>query len=474
MKGARASCCVVQVVLLIAVLAAPAARAGAPLLPTDETAAQREARLAWWREARFGMFIHWGPVSLSGKEISWSRIGHPHDHPGHPSVAAEEYDNLYKRFNPVKFDADAWMRLAKEAGMKYVVFITKHHDGFSMWHTRRRSHYSIADTPFRRDICKEIADASHAHGLKLGWYYSTRDWTHPDYLVGDNRKYDSFYRGQIRELLSDYGRVDMLWFDHVAGNWRDYRFRELFEMIYQLQPGILVNNRAARFIHRTEDEPTPDLRQLVRGDFDTPEQRIGTFQNRRPWESCVTITECKGGGWSYRPDGRTRSFEECLRMLVNCAVGDGNLLLNVGPLPTGEIAADQQKVLRRLGRWLDKYGESIYATRGGPLRNGEWGGTTYRGKKVYLHVLKRRAEALRLPPLNTRVVHAEALTGGRTRFVQTADGVRVTVPPGNQDTPDIIIKMQLDAPAAAEFVDGGPLPGAEPVPPPAPAAQESR
>ena len=192
--------------------------------------------------------------------------------------------------------------------------------------------------------------------------------------MGDNRKYDEFYRGQVRELLSNYGRVDMLWFDHVAGNWRDYQFPELFQMIYRLQPGILVNNRAAAFFQPTNDQPTPELRQLVRGDFDTPEQHIGNFQNDHPWESCMTITGDVNGGWSYRPEGRTRRFEECLRMLVSCASGDGNLLLNVGPLPTGEIAADQQDVLRRMGRWLTKYGESVYATRGGPLRNGDWGG----------------------------------------------------------------------------------------------------
>lgn len=419
---------------------------------------QHEDRIAWWREARFGIFIHWGPASLSGKEISWARIGHPHDHRGHESVPPEEYDNLYKRFNPVKFDADAWMQLAKDAGMKYVVFITKHHDGFSMWPTRLRPDYSIAATPFRRDICREIADAAHKHGLKLGWYYSTRDWTHPDYLAGDNRKYDAFYMGQVQELLSNYGRVDMLWFDHVAGNWRDYHFGDLFEMLCRLQPGILVNDRAARFIRKTEDQPAPELRQLVRGDFDTPEQRIGKFQNDRPWESCVTITHCAdGGGWSYRPDGRTRSFDECLRMLVSCATGDGNLLLNVGPLPTGEIAADQQHVLRQLGRWLAKYGESIYGTRGGPLRSGDWGGATYRDKAIYLHIQKWNGGRLTLPPLKARVLKAAALTGGSPTIAQADGVITIVLAPAQQDKIDTVIKLELDAPAADEFVGGRPL-----------------
>jgi alpha-L-fucosidase len=429
-----------------------------PLLPTAETPAQRDARLAWWREARFGLFIHWGPSSLSGKEISWSRIGHPHDHRGLESIPPEEYDHLYQRFNPVRFDADAWLRLAKEAGMKYVVFITKHHDGFSMWPTKLRPEYSISATPFPRDICKEIADAAHKHGLKLGWYYSTRDWTHPDYLVGDNRRYDAFYQGQVRELLSNYGRVDLVWFDHVAGNWRDYRFRELFEMMYRLQPGLLVNNRAAAFIRTPEDQPPPEIARLVRGDFDTPEQRIGTFQNDRPWESCMTLTECAdGGGWSYRPDGRTRRFEECARMLVNCAAGDGNLLLNVGPLPTGEIAPDQQQVLRQMGDWLARYGESIYATRGGPFRNGEWGGATFRDKMIYLHFLKWSGNTQQFGPLKAKVLHATALTGGAPAVNQSSTGVTLVLPPDQQDKLDTILKLELDAPAAGEFIDGRPL-----------------
>ena len=429
-----------------------------PLLPTTETPAQRDARLAWWREARFGLFIHWGPSSLSGKEISWGRVGHPHDFNGNEAVPAAEYDNLYKRFNPVKFDADAWMRLAKAAGMKYVVFVTKHHDGFSMWPTKLRPDYSIAATPFRRDICGEIAAAVHKQGLKLGWYYSTRDWTHPDYLVGDNRKYDAFYRGQVRELLSNYGPVDLLWFDHVAGNWRDYRFPELFEMIYAVRPGILVNNRAAAFFLPTADQPTADVRRLVAGDFDTPEQRVGTFQNDRPWESCMTITDCVGGGgWSYRPDGRTQNFAECLRMLVSCVSGDGNLLLNVGPLPTGEIAADQQAVLRQMGRWLAKYGESIYATRGGPLRNGDWGGSTFRDKTIYLHVLKRSGERLLLPPLRAKVTNVTALTGGSPMLEQTAAGVMIVLPAEQRDEIDTVVKLELDAPAAGEFSGGRPL-----------------
>lgn len=429
-----------------------------PLLPTEETFQQREARLQWWREARFGMFIHWGPASVSGKEISWSRVGHPHDHPGNESVPAAIYDRLYQQFNPIKFDADAWMRLAKSAGMRYVVFITKHHDGFSMWPTGLRRDYSIAATPFKRDICAEIAEAAHRNGLKLGWYYSTRDWTHPDYLVGDNRKYDEFYRGQVRELLSNYGRVDMLWFDHVAGNWRDYQFEKLFDVLYRLQPGILVNDRAARFIRPTRDRPSEHVARLTQGDFDTPEQRIGKFQNDRPWESCMTMTRCPdGGGWSYRPDGRTSSFDDCLQMLVSTVTGDGNLLLNIGPLPTGEIASDQQAILREMGRWLARFGESIYGTRGGPFANGAWGGSTYRDRTVYLHVFRGHGPLVHLPRLKAGIARVTALTGGVAQVVSSTEGMDVVLPPESAGAVDAVIKLELDGPAEKEFAAGKPL-----------------
>ena len=194
-------------------------------------------KMDWWLDAKFGMFIHWGPSSVAGVEIGWARETHPFDHPGKGELVPDAvYDALYKEFNPVEFDADALVRTAKEAGMKYIVFTAKHHDGFSNWPTKL-SDYNIANTPFKRDICKELADAVHRHGLKLGWYYSTRDWSHPDYLVGDNSKYNDFYHGQIRELLSNYGEVSVMWFDHVAGDWSDRIRRSHVAVRYQVADG---------------------------------------------------------------------------------------------------------------------------------------------------------------------------------------------------------------------------------------------
>ena len=412
----------------------------------------RTEKLKWFRDAKLGLFIHWGPSSLKGVEISWARQDHPFDHPGKgEKIPNEEYDNLYKSFNPVKFDAKQWMKLAKKSGFKYVVFTSKHHDGFSMWHTKLRD-YNIANTPFKRDICKELADAAHKYGLKLGWYYSTRDWTHPDYLVGDNKKYNDFYEGQVRELLTDFGKVDIMWFDHVAGNWGDYTIPQLFEMMYELQgENLLVNNRAAKFIKREKGkqyEPdTPALKKLVLGDYDTPEQRIGKFQADRAWESCMTMTKCKeGGGWSYRPDGTTISYKETIQRLVHTVTGDGNLLLNVGPLPTGEFPADQVAILKKMGTWLKQNGKSIYETRGGPLHNGPWGGMTQKGNRIYVHVLNwpEDGSPLVLPALEKKIIHSNGLNVKKPTVKQTSAGTQIELSAKNRDEIDSIIVLETE------------------------------
>jgi alpha-L-fucosidase len=411
----------------------------------EETAAQSQSRLAWWRDAKFGLFIHWGPVSLTGKELSWSRKGpRPSDHKGVEEIPQEEYDALYKRFNPTEFDAREWVQIAKAAGMKYMVFTTKHHDGFSNFHTQYSGH-SIANSPFKRDVVKELADACHLAGMRLGVYYSTRDWYHPDYLQGDNSKYNDFFHGQIRELLTNYGKVDILWFDHVGGNWKDWKFQELYGMIHRLQPEIVINNRGAAFVHRPADNPTPEIARLVRGDFDTPEQTLGRFNTQRSWESCITLV---GGQWSYKPGGKMYTLSECIGILVQCVTGDGNLLLNVGPMPSGQIEPRQVERLREIGRWLGQYGESIYGTRGGPWPNGAWGGSTRKGNTVYLHVLRWDAAPVKLPPLKEKIVRHRLLTGGQAQVEQTEQGVTVSVPAADRHPIDTILALELEAPPA--------------------------
>ncbi|HNR35944.1 MAG TPA: alpha-L-fucosidase, partial [Candidatus Hydrogenedentes bacterium] len=273
-------------------------------------------RMQWWREARFGLFIHWGPVSLKGTEIGWSRGGERRGTGGAPGqIPVEVYDNLYKEFNPVEFNAREWVEIAKQAGMKYLVFTTRHHDGFSMFDTAL-SDYKITNSPFKRDVVAELAQACHEAGLRLGFYYSPPDWHHPDYRTENHARFLEYLHGQVRELCTNYGRLDIFWFDGLGGTVKDWDSEKLVAMIRRLQPDIIVNNRAG----------LPE-------DHDTPEQTVGTFQRSRPWETCMTI----GDQWAWKPNDRVKSLKQCLDVLVRCAGGDGNLLFNVGPMPDGRI-----------------------------------------------------------------------------------------------------------------------------------------
>lgn len=369
-----------------------------------------------------------------------------------PRTSDADYDSYFKRFNPAKYDADAWVRLAKDAGMKYMVLISKHHDCFSQFDSKL-TEYDIMATPYGRDIVRQFVDACHKQGMKLGLYYSTRDWFHPDYLVGDNAKYDAWYRGQVEELLSNYGRVDMMWFDHVGGqDWGKWRFDQLFAMMYRLQPGLLVNNRSARFCGPASPEDrgpaTPEIRKMTDGDFDTPEQQIGAMNLKRDWESCMILSPTpQHDGWSYRSNGKTRPLDECIRMLASIASGGGNLLLNFGPDQFGEFRPEEAAIAKGMGAWLKKYGQAIYSTRGGPFTNGKWGGSTHRGSTVYLQVFDWPGETLRLTPLPQRILKVRALSSGvEVAFAQTTRDVDVTVPLGQRDNPVTVIELALDQP----------------------------
>ncbi len=424
---------------------------------TDETSVEENtgkgsSKMDWWLNDKFGMFIHWGPSSVAGVEIGWARQSHPFDHEGKPEKIPDAvYDALYKEFNPVDFDADALVRTAKDAGMKYIVFTAKHHDGFSNWPTRL-SDYNIANTPFKRDICKELADAVHKHGLKLGWYYSTRDWTHPDYLIGDNSKYNDFYHGQIRELLTNYGEVSLLWFDHVAGKWSDYRFEELFDMIYELQPGIIVNNRSAKFVKKQTETPDPALVALTQGDFQTPEGKVGVFHKEFPWETCMPMSKMPDGlgGWSYRPDAITADFDKCAEMLAACVTGCGNMLLNVGPMSSGSLRPSELENLKAFKPWIETYGESIYGTEGGPYISGQWGGSCTKGNALYLHVFQWSDGTLQLPPLPRKVLRCEELGGEEVGFAQNDSELLLTLEQGKTRSLHSVVKLTLaDGPKVA-------------------------
>ncbi|HPD28809.1 MAG TPA: alpha-L-fucosidase [Phycisphaerae bacterium] len=394
-----------------------------------DLAEDRARRTKWWREARFGMFIHWGPVSLKGTEIGWSRGGQRRGHgEGRGEIPVEVYDNLYKEFNPTRFDARQWVQIARDAGMKYMVFTTKHHDGFCEFDSKLTD-YKITHSPFKRDVVAELTAACHEAGMPIGFYYSPPDWHHPDYRTENHGRYVEYMHGQIRELLSNYGRIAIMWFDGLGGTSKDWKSTEMFEDIFRLQPDIIINNRAG-----------------LAADHDTPEQQIGKFQNNRLWESCITI--CRQ--WAWKPEDEMKSLKDCIRTLVRCAGGDGNLLFNVGPMPTGEIEPRQVERLREMGQWLSKYGESIYGTRGGPFKPGIWGASTHKDNRIYVHVFEWPADgqSLALPPIGKKVLGAAVLTGGAAEVKQSSEGLVITMPASERQEVDTIIAIDLDGPAA--------------------------
>jgi alpha-L-fucosidase len=331
--------------------------------------------------------------------------------------------------------------------MKYLVFTSRHHDGFSMFDTQADD-YKITspNSPFRRDVVRELADACHRAGLRFGLYYSQPNWHHPDAFTDRHTNYLAFLKTQVRELLTNYGPLDIFWFDGLGKSAKDYDAEALNRMIRELQPRILINNRDA----------LPE-------DFDTPEQVIGKFQYNRPWESCITICN----QWAWKPEDKMKSLRECLETLVRCAGGDGNLLFNVGPMPDGRIEPRQVKRLEEMGAWLKKYGETIYGTRGGPWKPGKSFASTRKGNIVFVHLLSYNGKTVTLPNIPRKIIASSLLTGGTARVNQSdrkisiqvaappaqppAKGAELLLPlgPGRSTPPQIdsILKLELDGSA---------------------------
>jgi alpha-L-fucosidase len=408
-------------------IAAMTAQAAAP---ADSRA---DNRLDWWRQARFGMFIHWGPVSLTGAEISWSRANSNPKCPNKGKIPVEVYDNLYKKFNPAKFNANEWARIARDAGMKYVVLTAKHCDGFLLWHSKG-SQYSMAATPFQRDICRELADALHRRDLRVGWYYSPMDWRDPDFRTARNAAYIGRMKGQVTELLSNYGRIDLLWFD-TDGQEAVYDQPATYRLVRTLQPDIIINNRLD--IDKTGEHQSRKI--SPQADYYTPEQRIGTYDDQLPWETCMTL----GTQWAWKPNDKIKSVPEVLAILAGCAGGDGNLLLNVGPMPDGRIEPRQVEVLQGVGKWLRQYGQSIYGTRGGPYNPGPYGASTRTGNTLYLHLLQGTDGGVILPPLPVRIEESALPAGGSVRVEQTDDALRIEVAPEHRQQRHAVVKLRL-------------------------------
>ena len=441
---------------LICTAADPAAQPASAAAPA-ETPAQKAQRMQWWTEARFGMFIHWGPVSLKGTEIGWSRGR---------EVPIPVYDNLYKEFNPTKFDARKFVALAKETGIKYITLTAKHHDGFSMFATKL-SDYNVMHTPFKRDIARELADECRRQDLRFCTYYSIIDWYHPDYLprgAGDKRpakdadfeRYYAFMKGQLRELVENYHPA-VLWFD---GEWEDHwtveRGRDVYAMLRRLDPALIINNRLGKQRAFGHGGMTPA--ESTVGDFGTPEQETGRFYGDRStcWESNMTICN----QWAWKPNDRLKSLKECIDLLVTNAGCDGNFMLNVGPMPDGQIEQRQIERLREIGRWMKQYGSSIYGTRGGPFQPAKWGVSTCRDDKIFIHVLRWPGDGpITLPAVAKKIVASRLVTGGEVGVKPTEQGITLTVPQASRQALDTIVELRLDGSAMTYSGRGYQIPG---------------
>jgi alpha-L-fucosidase len=394
-------------------------------------------RVRWWTEGRFGMFIHWGPVSLKGTEISWSRANTNPKCPNKGAIPADVYDNLYRNFDPAHFDALKWAATAKSGGAKYMVLTAKHCDGFLLWHSKV-SDYNISATPFQRDICAELADAARKSGLRIGWYFSPMDWRDPDFRTERNPAFLRLMQGEVREVLSNYGTIDLLWFDW-DGHEPMYDQSRTYQIIKSLQPNIIINNRLDLGASNRNDQILSPY-----ADYYTPEQSVGGYDDQRPWESCMTISRSGQWAWGGAKDG-VKSLEACLDMLIRCAGGDGNLLLNVGPMPNGEIASEQAERMKEIGEWLARHGESIYGTRGGPFKPGAYGASTRKGRTIYLHIRDWIRDTLHLPPIPAKILAGRLLTGGAAQIRQTESGIDVSVPKSEREQLDTVVALELDS-----------------------------
>jgi len=384
--------------------------------------ATRAQRMQWWHAAKFGMFIHFGVYSTIGR---------------HEWVMEEEawpigpYTQHASIFKPAPGSARAWAKLAKQAGMKYMVLTTKHHEGFCNFDTKLTNYCAPKQGP-GRDVVREYVEAARAEGLRVGFYYSLMDWHHPDGAKcatdeAARRRFVDYTHGLIREILTNYGKVDVLWYDVAwpldAKGWESERMNQ---MVFQLQPEIIVNNR-----------------NHLEGDFSTPEQKIVAETSGRAWESCMTLND----SWGYqRADDDWKSSRTIVRNLIQCARDGGNYLLNIGPKPDGSIPEESVRVLSEVGRWMDVNGDTIYKSDHCQVRRSTYASFTRTGNTLYMHVHFWPGEYVAISGLKVKVKSAHLLkTGADVKFTQDEFQTKFTgLPEKAPDYPVTTLVIECD------------------------------
>jgi alpha-L-fucosidase len=404
--------------------------------------ANLEAR-RWFQDAKFGLFVHWGIYSVLG-DGEWVM--------NNRKIPVSDYEKLPAQFNPIEFNPAEWVALVKAAGMKYITITSKHHDGFAMFDSKV-SDWDIVDrTPYKKDVLKMLADECHRQGIKLFFYYSQLDWHHPDYFPrgstgrdagrppkGEWFRYIDYMDAQLKEMLTNYGEIGGIWFD---GWWdrpdADWRLERTYKLIHDLQSQALIGSN-----HHRRPFPGEDFQMFEK---DLPGQNTAGFNAESeigdlPLETCDTIN----GAWGFNiNDRRYKSTRELVHYLVRAAGHNANFLLNVGPMPNGKIQPEFVTRLREMGQWLEKYGESIYGTRGGPISPRHWGATTRKGNKVYVHILDWPDPAILIPPLAQRVVAAKYLKDGRpAQYVENDSGLILKLPQRETSEYDTIVVLEL-------------------------------
>jgi alpha-L-fucosidase len=412
--------------------------------------------MAWWREARFGMFIHWGVYSVPAGTYNGKRI----DGIGewimqHASIPIPEYEKFAAQFNPVKFDADEWVSLAKNAGVKYIVITSKHHDGFCLWDSKVTQWDIMDATPFKRDILKELSQACKKQGVTLCFYHSIMDWHHPDAQGAFYPNYDdnnrsnpnfdryveTYLKPQLAELVANYGPLGVLWFDgEWVLDWTEPKGKDLYAYVRGLQPTIIINNRVGKGRKGMEGLSKGDE---YAGDFGTPEQQVPpSGLPGVDWETCMTMNDT----WGYKSyDQNWKSTEELIHTLVDVASKGGNFLLNVGPTSEGLIPQASVERLQEMGKWMAINSESIYGTTASPIGRPEWGRCTAKPGKLYLHVFNWPTDGKLVVPLAATQAGKAYLLSDKARATlpvsASNESVTISTPRAAPDSIDSVIVL---------------------------------